>query len=117
MSKRHVEEYYIKMTSDYTEMKNVLEELQKSVTEENASAYAAQISTIKEQVRLLEANYKRLSYIMFLLNMPNKKKKESGYNRREHKKLDNIPDEHRAESVHKENSDILDNIKNINNES
>ena len=116
MSKRHVEEYYVKMASDYTEMKNVLQQLQDSVTEQNAGIYAMQISTIKEQVSLLEANYKRLSYIMFLLNMPNKKKKESGYVKREHKKLDSIPEEHREDAVEKENSDILGNIKSIKNE-
>lgn len=116
MSKKHVEEYYIKMASDYTEMKNVLQQLQDSVTEQNAGVYAMQISTIKEQVKLLEANYKRLSYIMFLLNMPNKKKKESGYEKREHKKLDSIPEEHREYAVEKENGDILENIKSIKNE-
>lgn len=116
MSKKHVEEYYIKMASDYTEMKNVLQQLQDSVTEQNAEVYAMQISTIKEQVKLLEANYKRLSYIMFLLNMPNKKKKESRYEKREHKRLNSIPEEHREDAVQKENSDILENIKTINNE-
>jgi hypothetical protein len=101
------------MVADYTEMKNVLQQLQDSVTEQNAVMYAMQISTIKEQVQLLEANYKRLSYIMFLLNMPNNKKKEKSYIRREHKKLYNIPIEHRQESIEEENSDILNNIKSI----
>lgn len=113
MSKKHVEEYFIKMASDYSEMKNVLEELQSSLTDETASNYINQIDTIKEQVKLLEANYKRLSYIMFLLNMPNNKKKEKNYIRREHKKLDNIPIEHRQESIEEENSNILNNIKSI----
>lgn len=113
MSKKHVEEYYAKMVADYTEMKTVLDELQKNATEETADTYLNQINVIKEQVQLLEANYKRLAYIIFLLNEPNKKSKQPGYFRREHKKLDAIPKEHREESVEKENSDILDNIKNI----
>lgn len=113
MSKKHVEEYYAKMVADYTEMKTVLEELQKNATEDIAISNLNQINTIKEQVQLLEANYKRLAYIIFLLNEPNKKSKQKGYFRREHKKLDEIPVEHREESVEKENSDIIDNIKNI----
>ena len=113
MSKKDVEKYYIKMTSDYTEMKNVLEELQNNITDDSATSYINQINTIKEQVKLLEANYKRLSYIMFLLNMPNNKKKKSGYIKREHKKLDIIPKEHRQKAIEEEHSSILNNIKNI----
>ena len=113
MSKKHVEEYYAQMFSDYCEMKSVLEELQSNLTEETASIYTSQIDDIKNQVRLLEANYKRLSYIMFLLNMPNKKKKEKNYIRSEHKKLDVIPDKDRRDSVEKENSKILDRLKNM----
>lgn len=113
MSKKHVEEYYTKMVADYTEMKTVLDELQKNAAEDTTGAVLNQIKLIKEQVRLLEANYKRLAYIIFLLNEPNKKSKQKGYFRREHKKLDEIPVEHREESVEKENSDIIENIKNI----
>ena len=57
MSKKHVEEYYAKMVADYTEMKTVLEELQKNATEDIAVSNLNQINTIKEQVQLLEANY------------------------------------------------------------
>lgn len=113
MSKKHVEEYYAKMFSDYCEMKSVLEELQNNLTEETASMYTSQISDIKDKVRLLEANYKRLSYVMFLLNMPNKKKKENNYIRSEHKKLNSIPINDRQDAVEKENSEILSKLKNI----
>ena len=113
MSKKHVEEYYAKMVADYTEMKTVLDELQKNATEDTANNYVNQINMIKEQVQLLEANYKRLSYIMFLLNVPNKKSKEDRYFKSEQKKLNDISVEHRKESVEKENSNIINNIKNI----
>ena len=115
MSKKDVEKYYVKMASDYTEMKNVLENLQSNLTDDSAATYINQINTIKEQVKLLEANYKRLSYIMFLLNEPNNKRKKSLYLKREHKKLDKIPEEHRQDAIEKENSDILNNIKSIKN--
>ena len=114
MSKKHVEEYYLRMLSDYTELKNVLDELQHNpVLEDNIPVYMSQLDEIKHKVELLEANYKRLSYVMFLLNQPNKKKKKAGYLRREHKKLEDIPEEHRKEYVEKENSKIIEDIKNI----
>ena len=113
MSKRHVKDYYMKTLADYTEMKTLLDELQKDVTEDTASVLLESIEGIKSQVKLLEANYKRLSYIMFLLDMPNKKSKEDRYIKREQRRLKEIPEEHRQESVEKENSEILDNIKSI----
>ena len=37
MSKRHVKDYYMKTLADYTEMKTLLDDLQKDVTEDTAS--------------------------------------------------------------------------------
>ena len=113
MSKKHVEEYYAKMFSDYCEMKSVLEDLQSSLTEETASNYESQIIDIKNKVKLLEANYKRLSYIMFLLNMPNKKNKKNKYLKRKKKKIELIPIKDRKEFVEKENENILNDLKNL----
>ena len=110
MAKKHVEEYYMRMVSDYTEMKKVLEEMEK-ISEENAGKALANIENMTEQLKLLEANYKRLSYIMFLLNQPTKEKKKKSYFRREQKKLNDIPEEHREEAVIKENSNVIENLK------
>lgn len=112
MSKKHVEDYYLKMLADYTEMKNVLEELQRSISIDPSSVNMDYINSVKEKVRLLEANYKRLSYIMFLLNQPNKEKKINRYIKREHKKLNSIPTEHRRDHIEKENAEVIDYIKN-----
>ena len=108
MSKKHVEEYYVKMASDYAEMKDVLKELQKSERVD-----VSQINNIKEKVSILESNYKRLSYVMFLLNMPNKKKKESRYIKIESKKLKDISEVHTKESIEKENKASIEYLKNI----
>ena len=111
MAKKHVEDYYLKMVSDYTEMKNTLNELQKHISEDNASKAVNQIGQLKEQVRLLEANYKRLSYIMYLLNMPVNKGKAKRYENREVKKLNDIPECHRKSAVEGENKEILSELK------
>lgn len=111
MSKKHVEDYYLKMVSDYTEMKEVLEELQKSIVDDPTSVSMEYINAVKEKVKLLESNYKRLSYIMFLLNMPNRDSKKERYITREHKKLDVIPESDRRTGVEKENKEALELIK------
>lgn len=111
MSKKHVEDYYLKMLSDYTEMKNILEELQKSISNDPSSVNMDYINSVKEKVSVLDANYKRLSYIMFLLNQPNKEKKVNRYIKRESKKLNSIPVEHRRDNIEKENAEVIDYIK------
>lgn len=111
MAKRHVMEYYQKVVSDYTEMKNVLKEMERLVSEEKISEATANIEHIKEQVNLLEANYKRLSYIVFLLNQPNREKKKNKYIKSEQKKLAVIPKEHRQEGVTEENKEALNTLK------
>lgn len=110
MAIRHVREYYERMVSDYVEMKTVLEEMEK-LSEDKASTALNNIEQIKHQVEILEANYKRLSYIMFLLNQPNKEKKKKRYFNQEKKKLDDIPYKDRKESIIEENSAVIENLK------
>lgn len=110
MAIRHVREYYERMVSDYVEMKTVLEEMEK-LSEDKASTALNNIEQIKHQVEILEANYKRLSYIMFLLNQPNKEKKKKRYFSQEKKKLDDIPYKDRKEAIIKENSAVIENLK------
>lgn len=110
MAIKHVREYYERMVSDYTEMKRVLSEME-SLSEDKASIALENIDSIREQVRVLEANYNRLSYIMFLLNQPNKEKKKVRYIKRENKKLSNIPNEDRKEAVEQENTAVIQTLK------
>ena len=110
MAVKDVREYYERMTSDYMEMKRVLEEMEK-LSEEKASQALSNLESMREQVRLLESNYKRLSYIMFLLNQPTKKEKHERYHKSEKKRLDAIPEKDRKEGVIKENTEVLTNLK------
>lgn len=111
MAKKDVEEYYQRMVSDYTESKRVLAEMEKCITDESATQFLDSIKQMQERVRTLEVNYKRLSYIMFLLNMPNKKEKKNRYVKAEQKRLNNIPVEHRKEAVIEENKEVINDLK------
>lgn len=110
MAIKHVRDYYERMVSDYVEMKHTLEEMEK-LSEEKASVAINNIEQIREQVKVLEANYNRLSYIMFLLNQPNKEKKKSKYFKQEKKKLNKIPINDRKEAVIDENTKVLETLK------
>ncbi len=110
MSVKHVRDYYERMVSDYVEMKRVLEEMEK-LSEDKASIALSNMDQIKEQVKVLEANYKRLAYVMFLLNQPNREKKKQRYINIEKKKLDSIPESDRKEAIVEENAKVLETLK------
>lgn len=73
MAKKHVEEYYDKISNDYIEMVHTLEELQES------GAPQANIDQIEQLVNNIKENFQRWSYMMFLLNMPVRKEKQPRY--------------------------------------
>lgn len=110
MAVKDVREYYERMTSDYMEMKRVLAEME-TLSEDKAGQALSNLDSIREQVRLLESNYKRLSYVMFLLNQPTKKSKQDRYRKSEKKKLDVIPEKDRQDGVIAENSEVINNLK------
>lgn len=110
MSIKHVREYYERMVSDYTEMKTVLKEMEK-LSDSDASKALANIEVIREQVKVLEANYNRLSYIIFLLNQPNKETKKERYLQREQKRLNKIPVSDRQEAIETENVQVIETLK------
>ena len=110
MAVKDVRAYYERTVSDYIEMKRVLQEME-NISEEKAGTAINNIESMRNQVRLLEANYKRLSYIMYLLNMPKKKEKKKHYEKEQKKKLDNIPEKDRMEGVIAENEATINNLK------
>lgn len=79
MAIRDVKEYYFKMLSQYMEMKADLADFEQAlkdgfITEE-------QMQAAFEEVNKVQQNYERLSYIIYLLNLPNRKSKRGKYNR------------------------------------
>lgn len=73
MAIRDVKEYYFKMLSQYMEMKADLADFEQAlkdgfITEE-------QMQAAFEEVNRVQQNYERLSYIMYLLNLPNREAK------------------------------------------
>ena len=78
MAIRDVKEYYFKMLSQYMEMKADLADFEQAlkdgfITEEQMQAAFAEVERVQQ-------NYERLSYIMYLLNLPNRKSKQKKYN-------------------------------------
>ena len=73
MALRDVKNYYFKMLAQYMEMKSDLADFEQAlkdgfITEE-------QLQTAFEEVNKVQQNYERLSYIIYLFNLPNRKSK------------------------------------------
>ncbi len=75
MAKRHVIQYYLELENEYIEMQDTLKELQ-TLAQEGKVEESSYLSML-EDVNLIKNNYERVSYIMFLLNKPNRREKES----------------------------------------
>ena len=71
MAVKDVRQYFFTMLNQYLEEKNNLADFQEALKE--GLITEDQMSEVMEIVAGLEANYHRLVYIMYLLDMPEKK--------------------------------------------
>ena len=110
MAKKDVQQYFFNMLTQYLEEKQNLADFTKAF-EENLIT-EEQMQEALTTVADLENNYYRLAYIMYLLDMPNKKEKKKIYARQYKnvlKELQNLGAD--IESVKQENTDALVHFK------
>lgn len=110
MSIRHVKNYYDQVEKQFFEMNTVAKELSEECSKGNISQ--DRVEQAQQMTLQLRQNYERLSYIMYLLNKPNRSKKNKWYEKQNHLLKDyfytNFDDE---ESCLRENDYILSNFK------
>lgn len=90
MAVKDVKEYYYKMVSQYLEMKNDLADFEQAlkdgfITEE-------QMQEALNEVAALQTNYDRLTYIMYLLELPQRKSKKIKHNKANKKLVEAFKD-------------------------
>ncbi len=108
MSKRHVDEYFNTIADQYHEMLQALHEIEEECSK--GLMDPDRLEQIKTLIEPLKENYMRISYIMFLLNKPNREKKVKKYEEQNKRLLSKIPKEDRLESIKAENQKTIDNI-------
>lgn len=108
MSKRHVDEYFNTIANQYHEMLESLKEIEEECSK--GLMDPDRLEQIKAMIIPLKDNYMRISYIMFLLNQPNKEKKIKKYEEQNKKLLSKIPKKDRLEGIKEENNNIINNI-------
>ena len=85
MAIKQVKNYYKQVEKMYLELLSDLKEMEEDF--KNNECTEEELQNLLIPVRGIEENYKRLSYIMYLLYQPNRKNKEGRY-RKENKELD-----------------------------
>ena len=110
MSKKHFDKYFQETFEQYKQMTDLIKDLEKEVQE--GLCPPEKIDQLEQVCAPLKNNYLRLSYVMYLLNQPNRDKKAEKYknqNKRQYAKFKGQLDE-----MNKENKDTLNNLKSFN---
>lgn len=108
MSKRHVDEYFNTIANQYQEMLHALKDMEEEC--KNNLLDPDRLEQMKSLIGPLKENYMRISYIMFLLNKPDKESKLKEYEERNQKLLSKIPEKDKLEAIQEENQKIIDKI-------
>lgn len=110
MAVKDVRHYFYTMLAQYVEEKQNLADFEEALKEGLITEEQMQEAT--DTVAGLEANYYRLAYIMYLLDMPNRKSKKDAYVRQYKPIVDELvklgAD---IDSIKEENSDALVHFK------
>ena len=110
MSVKDVKDYYYRMQAQYLEMKSDLADFEQAL--ENDFITEDELNAVKENVAQLEANYERLSFIMYLLEMPNRSVKKDKYKIKNKKLVDALAANNAmVEQVETENKSALDTLR------
>lgn len=112
MAKRHLAQYYIELESNYAQMIEDVNDLEKSYKSGNMNyeRYAQIRDALTPEVEAIKEEYERLSYVMFLLNIPNRVKKEDRFKKENYAYFAYL-DKFSKEKVIDESKDILKKFK------
>ena len=108
MSIKDVREYYDQITADYTEMIEALKEIEELAAQQVVNP--DKVEELRKAVEPIKNNYMRISYIIFLLNMPNKKEKKERYKKQQAKLLKNIELD---QTEHEENKKVISTLNDV----
>lgn len=110
MAVKDVRAYFYTILAQYLEEKQNLADFEEALKDGNITE--DQMQEALDTVAGLETNYHRLVYIMYLLDMPNRKSKKAGYVKQYAPILEELKRlGAEADSVKKENSDALIHFK------
>lgn len=108
MSVKAVRRYYNQICDQYHEMLENIHDLE--VEAAQGMVEPERIERLKDQVAPIKQNYERWSYMMFLLNQPERKEKQSRYKSQNRKLLSSLSKNNSLDAILEENSEALKHI-------
>lgn len=114
MSVRDVKEYYLSVVRDYKDMLQELQDFEIELQHDLVSP--EKIEDLKQLIEPIKNNYQTLSYIIYLLNKPqrNDKVKQAKYAKQHKKDISFIDPKFTKDGILKQNQDTLSKIRNFN---
>lgn len=110
MAVRDVKEYYYKLLVQSAEMKADLEDFEKALK----AGYITEdkLDEVKAQVDTIQANFERIGYIMYLLELPNRDSKKVKFKKQNSKLINHFVEANAdEEAVFDENKSALDHLR------
>ena len=107
MALRHFKDYYMQVEKQYLKMVEDAKEYDKLLKE--GKVEYEQVEQVQSMLSKLTENYKRLTYVAYLMQLPNRPKKEAKHR---NVKVENALQDSSKEAILKENEDVLKNFKN-----
>ena len=107
MAYKHIKEYYKTISQQYLDAKTKLKQVQEECDSNMISP--ERIKSIENNFRPLMENYKRWSYMLYLLNLPVKKSKQKTYEN-QNKKLLKLCENHTVMQEIEENTNCIKSI-------
>ena len=101
MSKKDVDAYYDTITEQYKEMLQDIRDFEQEASE--GLVEPERVDRLKEQIAPIKQNWERWTYMMFLLNQPERKSKHKAYQERNKKLLNSLSVKNSLSSVLEEN--------------
>ena len=110
MAVRDVKEYYYKLLVQSAEMKADLEDFEKALK----AGYITEdkLNEVKEQVNIIQANFERIGYIIYLLELPNRASKQSKWKKQNSNLVEHFAEASaNEEAIFAENKSALDHLR------
>lgn len=108
MAKKDVDKYYEMITEQYHEMLQDIKDFEKEV--EEGVVEPERVERLREQIAPIKDNWQRWTYMMYLLNKPQRKSKYRGYEQRNKKLLEHLSKENSVEATIAENENARKKI-------
>lgn len=108
MSLKDVNRYYKQICAQYNEMVDDIKELEQEAAQ--GLIEPERIDRLRDQVAPIKMNYERWAYMMFLLNQPTRKSKQSKYKRQNEKILKPLAASNSIQAVIEENEEALKHV-------